>query len=85
MAALSRSILIRFSVMLQSYNPELAETISVWANPRSLATTYGITIVFSSCRYLDVSVPCVRLLSDTLAGGFPHSEIYGSTFACNSP
>ena len=28
----------------------------VWALPRSLATTQGITIVFSSCGYLDVSV-----------------------------
>ena len=28
----------------------------VWALPRSLATTYGITIVFFSSGYLDVSV-----------------------------
>ncbi len=33
----------------------------VWAVPRSLATTYGITIVFFSYGYLDVSVPHVRL------------------------
>src|SRR5690606_14559698 len=32
-----------------------------WANPRSLATTCGITIVFSSYAYLDVSVQRVRL------------------------
>eukprot|EP00494_Astrolonche_serrata_P022241 UN22498 len=31
----------------------------VWAPPRSLATTCGITIVFSSSGYLDVSVPRV--------------------------
>ena len=36
----------------------------VWALPRSLATTYGIIIIFSSSGYLDVSVP--RVL-------FPHS------------
>jgi hypothetical protein len=36
---------------------------SVWAVPRSLATTYGISIDFYSCRYLDVSVPCVRLVT----------------------
>ena len=30
--------------------------ILVWACPRSLATTYGITFVFSSSPYLDVSV-----------------------------
>ena len=45
---------------MQSYNPHFAVTISVWANPRSLATTYGITVVFSSYGYLDVSVPHVR-------------------------
>ena len=31
----------------------------VWALPRSLAATRGISIDFFSCRYLDVSVPCV--------------------------
>ncbi len=37
----------------------------VWALPRSLATTGGITIVFSSSGYLDVSVHqvCPRLIS----------------------
>lgn len=50
--------------MLRSYNPGIAVTIPVWANPRSLATTYGITIVFSSSGYLDVSVPRVSLLAD---------------------
>ena len=34
----------------------LSRRTMVWANPRSLATTYGITIVFSSSGYLDVSV-----------------------------
>jgi hypothetical protein len=42
--------------MLQSYNPHTAETIWVWAVPRSLATTKGITLVFLSTGYLDVSV-----------------------------
>ena len=46
---------------LWSYNPHIAVTIWVWAIPRSLATTCGITVVFSSCGYLDVSVPRVRL------------------------
>jgi hypothetical protein len=44
-----------------SYNPHVAETTQVWAFPVSLATTQGITIVFSSSGYLDVSVPQVRL------------------------
>ena len=63
--------------MLLSYNPGHAVTPPVWANPRSLATTCGITVVFSSCRYLDVSVPCVRSLQlcihckVTLRPGFP--------------
>lgn len=48
----------QFSQILisQPYNPKIAVTILVWANPRSLATTNGITFVFSSYGYLDVSV-----------------------------
>ncbi len=34
----------------------------VWASPRSLAATNGIIVIFFSCRYLDVSIPCVRLI-----------------------
>ena len=54
--------------------------VSVWAFPVSLATTQGITIVFFSSRYLDVSVhgvgsPCgVIHLQCT---GLSHSEIFG--------
>ena len=48
--------------MLQSYNPNFAETILVWAVPISFATTLGITIVFFSSGYLDVSVHQVSLL-----------------------
>ena len=33
----------------------------VWASPISLATTFGITVVFFSSGYLDVSVPRVPL------------------------
>lgn len=46
--------------MLRSHNPDTTEVVSVWAAPRSLATTDGITFVFFSCGYLDVSVPRVR-------------------------
>ena len=35
----------------RSYNPEDAETSTVWANPRSLATTRGIIVIFSSYGY----------------------------------
>ena len=44
-----------------SYNPVYAETYTVWAFPRSLATTRGIIIIFFSYGYLDVSVPHVSL------------------------
>ena len=65
----------------RSYNPAHAVTCTVWAPPFSLATTCGITVVFSSCGYLDVSVPHVRLpYRDThiAMGGLPHSDIHGS-------
>ena len=59
------SRIFRFLVhrMSWSYNPNIAVTILVWANPRSLATTYGITFVFFSSAYLDVSVQRVCPLS----------------------
>ena len=38
-----------------------ARRFLVWPLPRSLATTQGITVVFFSCRYLDVSVHGVSL------------------------
>ena len=46
--------------MLRPRNPDTTVVVLVWATPRSLAATYGITIVFFSCGYLDVSVPRVR-------------------------
>ena len=45
------------------HNPSTTEVVKVWALPLSLATTDGITIVFSSWGYLDVSVPPVRHVS----------------------
>ena len=35
--------------------------IDHWPGPRSLATTCGVSVDVLSCRYLDVSLPCVRL------------------------
>ena len=73
---------------LQSYNPEDAVTPPVWAPPLSLTTTRGITVVIFSCRYLDVSVPCVRPIIMVVClqhTGFPHSEITGSRAICASP
>ena len=60
------------------------QRLSVWALPRSLAATSGISVDYFSSRYLDVSVPWVRSLMPTLlsmewmmspSDGFPHSEI----------
>jgi hypothetical protein len=62
MAVLSNTFQFLFKQMLQPYNPKPAVTGLVWANARSLATTYAITIVFSSSTYLDVSVQWVCLL-----------------------
>ena len=68
-------------------------TTTVWALPRSLATTEGIDFSFSSWRYLDVSVlsvPYITLwihvmLVEVFSTGFPHSDIHGSRDICSSP
>ena len=63
-----------------------AETFMVWAIPSSLATTTGITIVFSSYAYLDVSVQrvCVFRRLAFNQSGFPirksrDQKIFAST------
>ena len=65
----------------------------VWPLPRSLATTSGISVDFSSSPYLDVSVQAVphhdlciqSWLMEYCSIGFPHSEIHGSKPICGSP
>ena len=65
----------------------------VWAPPVSLAATPGITFVFSSSGYLDVSVRRVPLralcvharIHEVLSCGFPHSDTCGSPGICPSP
>ena len=67
--------------------------ISVWALPISLAATLGITVVFSSSGYLDVSVHrvpfhtlCIHAwMTGVFPAGFPHSDICGSKVICTSP
>ena len=49
-------------------NPDDPEGPSVWPLPRSLATTSGISVDFSSSPYLDVSVQAV-----------PHLRLFDST------
>ena len=60
------------------------EIIMVWAVPISFATTTGITIVFFSSGYLDVSVHQVSfiLMINLQLIGFPHSEIFDSKVIC---
>ena len=58
----------------------------VWAIPRSLATTRGVSIDFLSYGYLDVSVPRVCVLTTILQiARLPHSDIHGSIRICQSP
>ena len=64
-----------------------------WALPRSLATTKGISVDFFSCRYLDVSVPRVRLPRpmDSVKGywlapvGFPIRTSPDQSLVADSP
>ena len=67
--------------------------MTVWPLPRSLATTCGIDVSFSSSPYLDVSVQAVPLhtlwigvwMHTVCVCGFPHSDICGSPIICISP
>ena len=48
---------------------------SVWPLPRSLATTYGISVDVSSSPYLDVSVQAVPLLHLWIQCRIPKYEL----------
>ena len=84
--------LARLNLWILRSEPQNARTL-VWALPRSLAATYGITVVFFSSGYLDVSVRRVPLhtlwigvwIRRVFLRGFPHSEIRGSLGICPSP
>ncbi len=81
----SKRVLLELYKLMLVLQPR-STSATVWANPLSLATTYGITIVFSSSGYLDVSVPRVCVFTPCLQHGrFPHSDIYGSKVVCTSP
>ena len=86
------------TVRLQLYTSFAVLTPSVllllvWPLPISLATTFGISVDFSSSGYLDVSVPRVPLLWLCIHHNiiyssymwFPNSEICGSKLICSSP
>ena len=65
----------------------------VWPLSLSLATTYEISVDFSSSPYLDVSVqevPFIYLwiqymIYELHSYGLLHSDIYGSKPICGSP
>ena len=64
MARLSRRLPLRSLLPCRRpYNPARASTPAVWAGPLSLAATRGVTLVFLSSDYWDVSVRRVRLPS----------------------
>ena len=69
------------SPVSRSFYPARASTRAVWAPPRSLTTTWGITVVFLSSAYLDVSVRRVRLPCGIAPAGwvapFGHPRIAG--------
>ena len=76
------------STSRRPYNPARASTPAVWAGPLSLAATRGVTVVFLSSDYLDVSVRRVGnlfRLTGLLPVGFPHSGIRGSRAVRASP
>ena len=89
---LSQNRSARLSESIPRSEPQDARTL-VWALPISLAATFGITVVFSSSGYLDVSVHrvpyiwlCIHhMLTEVLSARFPHSDISGSQDMCSSP
>ena len=89
MARLSRRVpLSSGSPCRPPYNPARAVTPAVWASPLSLAATRGVTVVFLSSDYLDVSVRRVGnlyRLARLQRAGFPHSDIRGSRAVRASP
>ena len=92
MAELPISFCYRLSIPFAVRTPKVLLPL-VWPLPRSLATTYGISVDFFSSPYLDVSVQAVphnllfihKELLEYCSNGFPHSDISGSKAAFASP
>ena len=72
-----------------SYNPRRSVNPLVWAVPRSLATTQGITSLFSLPAATKMFQFAAFAHSLSVSGlqpdGLPHSEISGSKVICTSP
>ena len=82
--------LTSFATTAWSYNPDNAVTLSVWALPRSLATTGGIIVYFLFLQVLRCfsslrSPPTIRRISFLQNDGLSHSEIRGSRDICSFP
>ena len=84
---------VRLSSLVSRRGPSTPALRLVWASPLSLAATQGITVVFFSSGYLDVSVRRVPLLMAMYSppddrsspAGFPHSDTPGSSLPYSSP
>ena len=78
-----------FRATSRSYYPCEAGTSQVWAIPRSLATTGGITILFSlppgtkMFQFPGFASHCEMTVLQT--AGLSHSEISGSRVICTYP
>ena len=91
LAGFPKTVPLNYCCITQSLPP--GARTRVWAPPVSLAATPGITVVFFSSGYLDVSVRrvpfvklCIRLtMTEVCSAGFPHSDIRGSQDMCSSP
>ena len=68
----SHVLLLTFSIPSAVRTPKVL-LLSVWPLPRSLATTCGISVDFSSSPYLDVSVQAV-----------PHIRLFCSTYVTHA-
>ena len=68
----SHVLLLTFSIPYAVRTPKVL-LLSVWPLPRSLATTSGISVDFSSSPYLDVSVQAV-----------PHIRLFCSTYVTHA-
>ena len=88
----SHTILLDSNLLFPVLTPQIF-LLAVWPLPRSLATTNGISVDFSSSGYLDVSVPRVPFVQlwihcticNSSLQGFPHSEICGSWLIYSLP
>ena len=86
MVAISKAFFYTCIVHSAALQPQPAREL-VWPLPRSLATTYGITFVFFSSSYLDVSVQRVgNYCSQTFnLWGFPIRTRADQSVVCTYP